>query len=530
VPVFLYLFFPLRYHLHVPLKLYNTFSKGEEEFVPLEKGKVRMYTCGPTVYGRPHIGNYSSFLMADLLRRWLEVSGYEVIHVKNITDVGHLLHDADQGDDKIQREAEKSKGGGGAARVTWEDVMAVVEKHTNEFLEDEKALNILDPWKRPRASEFIAEQLAMIKTMLQSGHAYETDDGIYFSVQSFPQYGALSGNTIDKLSAGARIAVDEKKKHPADFALWKKCVGDNARHVLRWTFATGKRSDTVGEDEESGFPGWHIECSAMSSSLLGGQIDIHTGGEDNIFPHHECEIAQSECSGPAPFVKYWVHKRRIAMPKMQVLWLGLGKEKMSKSIGNVLSVPDIQAMGYSPLDLRYYFLSVHYRTQLKFAKKGLEDAKNARRTLVEWMQKWMQNRDIGFIAHSGGIPPNADFSVEDIRRYLRRFTEAMDDDLNTPAALAAVFELRTQAYHAHRPVLGFETELDKFIQLIRHTFGCFDSEEAEAIPAEVQKFVDQRAAARTAKDFKESDRLRDEIAALGYEVRDTAEGQKITKM
>ena len=321
----------------MPLKLYNTFSKGEEEFVPLEKGKVRMYTCGPTVYGRPHIGNYSSFLMADLLRRWLEVSGYEVTHVKNITDVGHLLHDADQGDDKIQREAEKSKGGGGAARVTWEDVMAVVEKHTNEFLEDEKALNILDPWKRPRASEFVAEQLAMIKTMLQSGHAYETDDGIYFSVQSFPQYGALSGNTIDKLSAGARIAVDERKKHPADFALWKKCVGDNARHVLRWTFATGKRSDTVGEDEESGFPGWHIECSAMSSSLLGGQIDIHTGGEDNIFPHHECEIAQSECSGPAPFVKYWVHKRRIDM----------GKEKMSKSLGNVLSVPGIQAMGYS---------------------------------------------------------------------------------------------------------------------------------------------------------------------------------------
>ena len=528
MPVFLYLFFPLRYHLHVPLKLYNTFSKGEEEFVPLEKGKVRMYTCGPTVYGRPHIGNYSSFLMADLLRRWLEVSGYEVIHVKNITDVGHLLHDADQGDDKIQREAEKSKGGGGAARVTWEDVMAVVEKHTNEFLEDEKALNILDPWKRPRASEFIAEQLAMIKTMLQSGHAYETDDGIYFSVQSFPQYGALSGNTIDKLSAGARIAVDEKKKHPADFALWKKCVGDNARHVLRWTFATGKRSDTVGEDEESGFPGWHIECSAMSSSLLGGQIDIHTGGEDNIFPHHECEIAQSECSGPAPFVKYWVHKRRIAMPKMQVLGLGLGKEKMSKSIGNVLSVPDIQAMGYSPLDLRYYFLSVHYRTQLKFAKKGLEDAKNARRTLVEWMQKWMQNRDIGFIAHSGGIPPNADFSVEDIRRYLRRFTEAMDDDFDSSGALGYLFDFMREINTLRAKNMMATADSIKVLDFMMDMNNILNVMEKEKNPLDEQakKMIQERETARKKRDFERADQIRRELNAMGIVLEDTPKGPR----
>ncbi|HLD32268.1 MAG TPA: cysteine--tRNA ligase [Candidatus Peribacteraceae bacterium] len=511
----------------MPLKLYNTFSKGEEEFVPLEKGKVRMYTCGPTVYGRPHIGNYSSFLMADLLRRWLEVSGYEVTHVKNITDVGHLLHDADQGDDKIQREAEKSKGGGGAARVTWEDVMAVVEKHTNEFLEDEKALNILDPWKRPRASEFVAEQLAMIKTMLQSGHAYETDDGIYFSVQSFPQYGALSGNTIDKLSAGARIAVDERKKHPADFALWKKCVGDNARHVLRWTFATGKRSDTVGEDEESGFPGWHIECSAMSSSLLGGQIDIHTGGEDNIFPHHECEIAQSECSGPAPFVKYWVHKRRIAMPKMQVLGLGLGKEKMSKSIGNVLSVPDIQAMGYSPLDLRYYFLSVHYRTQLKFTKKGLSDAHQARRRVMDWMSNDGMPRYTQIVSEREDVRM---VEAIEINRYKNQFIDAMDDDLNTPGALAALFGCMNYCNGCGgigSNALGTSRE---FINIVRHTFGCFDPREAEEIPAEVRKLANLRAEARAAKNFKESDRLRDEMAALGYEVRDTAEGQKITKM
>ncbi|MBP7114387.1 MAG: class I tRNA ligase family protein, partial [Candidatus Peribacteraceae bacterium] len=229
----------------MPLHLYNTYDKREQEFVPLRKGKATMYTCGPTVYGRPHIGNYSSFLMADLLRRWLEVSGYTVTHVKNITDVGHLVADQDEGEDKVQREAEKEKV----------DPLTIARKYTEMYLEDEKALNMVEPEHRPRATEYVQQMIDITKLLVEKGNAYETEDGVYFAVETFPAYGKLSGNTLDKLSAGARITVDEAKKHPADFALWKKCVGKNAHHVLRWSSPWG-----------DGFPGWHIECSAMSSA------------------------------------------------------------------------------------------------------------------------------------------------------------------------------------------------------------------------------------------------------------------------
>ncbi|MBI1934077.1 cysteine--tRNA ligase, partial [Candidatus Peregrinibacteria bacterium] len=293
------------------LHLYNTLSKQEEEFLPRNPPQVTMYTCGPTVYSRPHIGNYSSFLMADLLRRWLEVGhGYEVKHVKNITDVGHLLHDADRGDDKIQREAEKE-------RI---HPLEIAKRYTEQYLADERLLHILEPENRPRATEFIEQMKEMTEVLLASGHAYVSGDGVYFDVtaKTLTPYGALSGNTLDAVKAGARVYVKEAKKHPSDFALWKFCVEENTRHVLRWPSPQGPK----GEQYPDGFPGWHIECSAMSRALLGDQIDIHTGGEDNIFPHHECEIAQSESvTGKKPFVRLWLHKRRIDM----------GAIKMSKS-------------------------------------------------------------------------------------------------------------------------------------------------------------------------------------------------------
>lgn len=490
----------------MPLRLYNTFFKGEQEFSPLEKGKVRMYTCGPTVYGRPHIGNYSSFLMADLLRRWLEVSGYKVTHVKNITDVGHLVADADEGEDKVEKEARRIAAKQGRDTITHDDVIAVAREYEREYLEDEKALHILEPAYRPRASETIPEMIQIIGKLLKAGHAYETDDGLYFSVESFPDYGKLSGNTLDKLDAGARIEVKEAKRHPADFALWKKCVGANEKHVLQWDSPWGR-----------GFPGWHIECSAMSQKFLGPQIDIHTGGEDNIFPHHECEVAQSECSGPKPFVKYWLHKRRIDM----------GKEKMSKSLGNVLSVPDIQAMGYSPLDLRYYFLSVHYRTQLKFSEKGLNDAHQARRRVMDWMSNDGMPRYAQILSEGESVRM---VEAAEINKYKNQFRDAMNDDLNTPGALAALFSCMNYCNGCGGIGSNALETSREFINIVRRTFGCFDPEKAEAVPAEVQKLVALRAKARAKKDFKESDRLRDEIAALGYEVRDTAEGQKITKL
>ena len=440
-----------------------------------------MYTCGPTVYGRPHIGNYSSFLLADLLRRWLEVSGYAVTHVKNITDVGHLAGDniADaEGDDKIERQSREENT----------DPLSIARKYAEQYIEDETALNFREPEHRPLATETIPEMLSMIATLVDRGHAYETDDGVYFDVTSFPDYGKLSGNTLENLSSGARIAVDEKKKNPADFALWKKCVGENEHHILRWDSKWGE-----------GFPGWHIECSCMSEKFLGSPFDIHTGGEDLIFPHHECEIAQSVGSGDGkPHVNYWVHKRFIDM----------GDTKMSKSLGNVLCLPDIESMGFSPLDLRYYLLSVHYRTNLKFTKKGLEDAHKARRKIMEWMKE---------VESAEG--------AEGAQEWNQKFAEAMDSDLNTPAALAVVFDVMSWSRNENQ--LG---SCKGIADTIKSTFGCFDPEEAEDIPQEVSDLAQKRLDARSNKDFAASDTLRDQIQELGYEVKDTEKGQEIIKM
>ena len=475
----------------MPLKLYNSLKKQEEEFIPQEKGVVTMYTCGPTVYGRPHIGNYSSFLMADLLRRWLEVQGHTVKHVKNITDVGHLVADGDEGEDKVVKEAKKEKI----------DPLSVARKYTEMYLEDEHALNILEPMARPKATEYIEQMKGMIDDLLKKKIAYVTEDGIYFDVTSFPQYGELSGNTLENLSAGARVDINEDKKHPADFALWKFCVGPNAHHVLRWP--------SPGTNNPEGFPGWHIECSAMSRSLLGDTIDIHTGGEDNIFPHHECEIAQSESvTGEKPFVRMWLHKRRIDM----------GEEKMSKSLGNVLSIPDILEKGYAAMDLRYFLLSVHYRTRLKFTWKGMDDSKKARQKIVEWMHE-IETRDVS---------DDCDHAQhEELAKLYGDFREAMNSDLNTPAALAAIFELMAWSRNLKNMCEDTKGELMMAITFIRHTFGCFEPETKSDIPSAIQSLLDARERARANKDFAESDRLRDEIATHGYEVKDTGEGQKV---
>ncbi|MDA1209146.1 MAG: cysteine--tRNA ligase [bacterium] len=487
------------------LKLYNTLTNKEEEFKSINKGKVSMYTCGPTVYGRPHIGNYSSFLMADLLRRWLEASGYAVSHVKNITDVGHLVADADSGEDKIEMQAMKEHG-----EVTHDSVIKIARTYEEQYLADEIALNFREPEHRPRATEFIQQMKDMIETLLKNGHAYVIDDGIYFDVESFADYGKLSGNTLENLAAGSRVAVDKNKKHSADFALWKFCTGHNENHALRWP--------SPGGGDIEGFPGWHIECSAMSSALLGEQIDIHTGGEDNIFPHHECEIAQSESvTGKTPFVSLWMHRRRIDM----------GDTKMSKSLGNVLTLSDIEERGYSPLDLRYYFLSVHYRTNLKFTEKGLDDAHKARRKIMEWMDEVPSSEFR--VPSTDQQTRNPQPATRNTTDWSTKFTDAMNSDLNTPAALAVVFDCMTwsrgQSFSAEA-----HKELSAFIAMVRSTFGCFDAEEAADIPADVQALVDQRAAARTNKDYDASDKLRDEIKVLGYEVRDDGGEQIIRKL
>lgn len=462
-----------------------------------------MYTCGPTVYGRPHIGNYSSFLMADLLRRWLEVKGFKIIHVKNITDVGHLVRDADEGEDKIEKQAREEQGS-----VTHESVIAIARKYEEQYLEDEHALNMLEPTHRPRASEYVEHMKTMIEDLLEKEIAYVTADGIYFDVLKFPQYGALSGNTLENVSAGARVDVNEEKKHPADFALWKFCVGKNEHHALRWPSPTILSPKSKVPD---GFPGWHIECSAMSRALLGDTIDLHTGGEDNIFPHHECEIAQSECvTGKKPFVKMWLHKRRI----------DLEGEKMSKSLGNVLNIPDIIDRGYSPQDIRYYLLSVHYRTNLKFSWKGMDDAKKARTKIVEWMSE----------IESEKVSEECDESQhEEFKKLYESFRDAMDSDLNTSGALAAIFEMMSWQRNVKNMCMDVHADLMMAMTFIKHTFGCFESH-TEAIADDAEKLVTERDAARAKKDFAESDRLRAELEKMGYEVRDTKEGTKIKKL
>jgi cysteinyl-tRNA synthetase len=481
----------------VALRLYNTFSKREEDFQPQKAGVVTMYTCGPTVYGRPHIGNYASFLMADLLRRWLE-AGHRltVKHVKNITDVGHLVADQDEGEDKVEREALKEKV----------DPLEIAKRYTAQYLDDERALRMLEPAARPKATEYIPQMIEIIEALVKKGNAYEMDDGVYFAVETFPAYGALSGNTLAKLEQGARVSVDEHKRHPADFALWKKCVGANAKHILRWPSPWGE-----------GFPGWHIECSAMSGALLGQQIDIHTGGQDNIFPHHECEIAQSESAfSKHPFVRYWLHRRRIE----------LGTQKMSKSLGNVLTISSIIERGYSPLDLRYYFLSVHYRTNLKFAWKGMDDARKVRLKILDWMDEVAK-----FSATAAPSPQGTTRRMaENVRE---RFVADMDSDLNTPAALSEVFGLMNEFYAAQtkkQPLYREDIrEIQECIDIIRHTFGCFEREDT-VVPLPVLQLVEARAAARERKDFAESDRLRDEARKLGFEIRDATDGQKVKKL
>jgi cysteinyl-tRNA synthetase len=501
----------------IVLKLFNTLTKKKEEFVPIKKGKVSMYTCGPTVYGRPHIGNYSSFLMADLLRRWLEVSGFKVTHVKNITDVGHLTADAEAdagGEDKIEKKAKAEKGekGGASEALTADDVLAVAKRYENEYLEDEKELNMVEPQHRPRATETINEMIEIIKKLVDGGYAYETEDGVYFSVERFKDYGKLSGNTLanlGKLLANAREEVANlpagrqagfEKKHPADFALWKKRVGENKDHVLHWETPWG-----------DGFPGWHIECSAMSTKFLGEQIDVHTGGEDNIFPHHECEIAQSEAASGKKFVNYWLHKRRV----------NFGDEKMSKSLGNVLSLPEIKEKGFSALDLRYLFLSSHYRSHTQFTWKGLEDAKKARLRIVEWAEEMLSQDPAAesFSADSG------EAGEEQTKDFQEKFVEAMNDDMNTPEALAVVFELMSASRKNEQLTMNNE-QLRKFVEMLEKTFGCFKPESFD-VPADILKLVEDREKARREGDYALSDKLRDEVKAKGFVVEDVDGGPKV---
>jgi cysteinyl-tRNA synthetase len=464
------------------IQLYNTLTKQKEPFVPLEPGKVRMYNCGPTVYNFAHVGNFRSFLLADLLRRHLDYRGFEVRQVMNITDVGHLLADADSGVDKVEEEARKQK----------KDPYAIVAFYLEAFQRDVEMLNLRKAQHYPRATEHIPEMLALVERLVKSGYAYVAKGAVYFDVSKFPAYGRLSGNSIDALKAGARIEINPDKKQPWDFALWKQ----DPLHLMQWDSPWGR-----------GFPGWHVECSAMAMKYLGETIDIHTGGEDNIFPHHECEIAQSEAATGRPFVKYWVHARHLLVEG----------EKMSKSVGNFYTIRDLLKMGYSGKTIRYLLMSTHYRQNANLTFDGLEAAKKT----VDRINAFAQNlRDVT------AEKPNPEL-VDVVKRARAQFVDSLDDDLNVSAALAAFFELMTAV---NRMELGREGALAAlgFVEEVDQILGILESAHV-VLSDEVERLIRAREQARKDKDFARADAIRDQLKGMGIVLEDVQNGVRWKK-
>lgn len=469
------------------MQLYNTLSKKKETFVPPTTGPVKMYTCGPTVYDYVHIGNLRSYVAADTLRRVLtEVDGLTVQHVKNITDVGHLTADdlgqGDSGEDKLVRKAAKEG-------KTPEEI---ADYYTKYYHETEEKLNILPAHTEPRATHYVAQMIAFIERLIEKGYAYEKNSNVFFDVTQFENYGALSGNTLEKLRVGARLEEHPDKKNPWDFALWLKAPEG---HLMRWESPWGV-----------GYPGWHIECSAMNLATLGETIDIHTGGEDNIFPHHEAEIAQSECGNGAPFAHYWVHTRHLLV----------SGEKMSKSKGNFYRLEDIEERGFSPMDLRMLYLSAHYRSQMNFTWEALAQAKKNKEAIFAVMERLYNYTNTQ-------NPEDTRASEIESETFA-----AIHDDLNTPKVLALVLELCRQLNLAldTSELLDAQRHI-KYLEKILMVFGL--KNEPLVIPEAIQKLLDERAQARAEKNFHRSDELRDKFLEQGYIVEDSQSGQTIRK-
>ncbi|HTM69143.1 MAG TPA: cysteine--tRNA ligase [Candidatus Binatia bacterium] len=475
------------------VKFFNSLTRKKAAFRPLKKGKVTMYNCGPTVYDYIHIGNLRSFLLADLLRRHLEHRGNEVVQIMNITDVGHMLADADVGEDKMEVAASK------AGKTPQE----VAQFYTDAFFKDIERIGMRRASAYPKASDHVPEMIAMIGRLLDNGCAYkvEGEDGgvsVYFDVAAFPGYGKLSGNKLDALDPGARIAVRKEKKHPADFALWIH----NAKHLMQWEAPWGK-----------GYPGWHIECSAMATKYLGDTIDIHTGGEDNKFPHHECEIAQSECSTGVRFVDYWLHATHLLVEG----------EKMSKSKGNFYTLDDLVAKGYAPRSVRYLLMATHYRQPLNFTLAGLEGAASALGRIDAFADAVRQS-----------TPKETGMADTDAKAALKAFDAALDDDLNVAEALAAVFDyvrVMNERIAAGQLTKKSKDAAGKFVaavgDVLGFTFGR-SADEAE-IPGSIMELIEKRDAARAEKRFAEADAIRDKLMAQGYLVEDTPDGRRIKR-
>ncbi len=470
------------------LKVYNFVTRQKEEFVPLVEGRVHMYVCGPTVYDHAHLGHAKTYIAFDVIARYLRYRGYHVRYVQNITDVGHLL---DTGEDRILKGARRE-------RV---EPMELVETYARSYFEDMDRLGVARPDISPRASGHIPEQIEMINTLLKKGYAYEVDGNIYFDVGSFEEYGKLSGRRVDELEAGARVAVREEKRHPADFALWKKAKPE---HILRWPSPWGW-----------GYPGWHIECSAMSTKYLGETFDIHGGGIDNLFPHNECEIAQAEAATGKPFARYWLLAGTLTVNGV----------KMSKSLGNFLSLKDALKL-YSPYALRFFVLSSHYRSPVDFSRDSLLSAQRGVERLHGAVRA-VRNRLVA-MEPSG----TADLSyISDLNKYHDRFLEAMDDDFSTAGALAVLFDL-TRDINAQmssgEPISrGTLASIDRlYCELGGEVLGLIPDElgEGEATTdltsSLMQILIELRDTYRRNNEYDKADAIRDRLTLLGVILED----------
>ncbi|NCQ11789.1 MAG: cysteine--tRNA ligase [Bacteroidetes bacterium] len=472
------------------LQIYNTLSRSKEEFKPLHEGFVGVYVCGPTVYGDAHLGHAKSYTAFDIIVKYLRFSGYKVRHVMNITDVGHLTDDADAGEDKLAKQA----------RLEHLEPMEIAEKYTNSFFADMDALNVARPDITPRASGHIPEQIDMIELLIEKGHAYEVNGNVYFDVSSDEDYGKLSGRKFNEALSGVRVEAASDKKNPNDFALWKRA---DETHLMKWNSPWGV-----------GYPGWHVECSAMSNKYLGETFDIHGGGLENQFPHHECEIAQSECSHGKEFVRYWLHNNMVT----------LNGQKMGKSLGNAISLGQfytgnhkLLTRSWAPDVIRFFLLQSHYRSTTDFSEVALEASESGLKSLQEMIKVIVSAK-------------NGNAEALKIDAFIAAFAKEMNDDFNTAKAIAVLFEylrpLRVQISNNQIPS-NIEEFAAKLFEISNGVLGIWTKQShsdtsQKALDKVMDLVIQLRAEARTKKDWPTADAIRNQLKEAGIVIEDGA--------
>jgi cysteinyl-tRNA synthetase len=468
----------------MPIYFHNSLTGKKEVFTPLKEGHATMYSCGPTVYDHIHIGNLRAYLLPDLIKRVLLINGYHVEHTINFTDFGHLTDDGDDGEDKMMKALRRE-----GKPITLAAMRDIAEIYIRSFKADNQTFHNIPPTHYTPASEYVQDQIRLVRTLFEKGYAYETKDGVYFDISKFPAYGQIGNIDVNKLKEGARVEVNPDKHHPADFALWKKAL-------LGWESEWGK-----------GFPGWHIECTAMCFATLGKQIDIHTGGEDLKYTHHNGEIAQAEAVTGKRYVGYWVHNAHLS----------IDGTKIAKSLGNGIRLSNLMDRGIPPLAYRYWLLMSHYRTNANFTFEALDAAKQALFRLKRFVFEECKNK-----------------SGKAHEEYIHRFITAMNDDLDTPKAIALLWEVVKDQSLTKDAKVGTLKEMDSVLGIgltddpteVTRELGIVSEDD---IPEDIQKLINDRVFARSVHNWEESDHLREALNMRGYRVEDTPQGQRISK-